>query len=324
VYKNFFSKTALKLFVFFGIIFLLFFFEASLVKSQGYKPLAIIAVINKDSIPMISEQILLKKFGDELNKNFDFRIQPKFELALHKVKYLTPNYTCEYLNCIMKAYTGFKHTILFLVKSEMEQNRVSLIMISKDHNWFIKHEACEICGMTLEDKIKNLVLRLGNFSLDSVGYDDKSSKIFPTSDYSSTKETTEIFKENREPSKILLKNDFQKNIKSKLTREESPLDKLQFKISQRQYNQLIWKKIKKELMFFRRTNRDFSIKKLKARLRLQIDKFGRVIAKNLVDKSGSEKFDKTILDSVDLLKLPPPMKNLILNPPYVVTILIQP
>ena len=164
MYKNFFSKTALKLFVFFGIIFLLFFFEASLVKSQGYKPLAIIAVINKDSIPMISEQILLKKFGDELNKNFDFRIQPKFELALHKVKYLTPNYTCEYLNCIMKAYTGFKHTILFLVKSEMEQNRVSLIMISKDHNWFIKHEACEICGMTLEDKIKNLDNRISDVS----------------------------------------------------------------------------------------------------------------------------------------------------------------
>ena len=35
-------------------------------------------------------------------------------------------------------------------------------------------------------------------------------------------------------------------------------------------------------------------------------------------------FDESILDSVDLLKLPPPMKNLISSPPYVVTIVIQP
>ena len=39
---------------------------------------------------------------------------------------------------------------------------------------------------------------------------------------------------------------------------------------------------------------------------------------------GSQKFDEIILDSVDLLKLPPPMDLLIRHPPYVVTILIQP
>ena len=77
-------------------------------------------------------------------------------------------------------------------------------------------------------------------------------------------------------------------------------------------------------MFFRRKKIGYSIKKLRARLRLQIDKFGRVIDRILVDKSGSEKFDKTILDTVDIIKLPPPMKNLIVDPPYVVTILIQP
>ena len=106
--------------------------------------------------------------------------------------------------------------------------------------------------------------------------------------------------------------------------KKSPLEELQFKLAQKRYNQLIWKKIKKELMFFRRKNINYSIKTLKARLRLQIDKFGRVIERSLFDRSGSEKFDKRILDSVDILKLPPPMKNLIISPPYVVTIVIQP
>ena len=48
------------------------------------------------------------------------------------------------------------------------------------------------------------------------------------------------------------------------------------------------------------------------------------IERRLLKASGSQKFDKSILDSVDLLKLPPPMELLIRHPPYVVTILIQP
>ena len=103
-----------------------------------------------------------------------------------------------------------------------------------------------------------------------------------------------------------------------------PLEELQFKIAQRRYNQLIWSKIKKDLMFFRQKNRNLSARNLKARLRLQIDKYGKVIERRLLKASGSHKFDKSILDSVDLLKLPPPMELLIRHPPYVVTILIQP
>jgi TonB family protein len=102
------------------------------------------------------------------------------------------------------------------------------------------------------------------------------------------------------------------------------LEQLQFKIAQRRYNQLIWSKIKKDLMFFRQKNRNLSVRNLKARLRLQIDKSGKVIERRLLKASGSQKFDKSIIDSVDLLKLPPPMELLIRHPPYVVTILIQP
>jgi len=324
VCKYFFSKFDLKLIIILGVVFLFFISGTSLVKSQVHKPLALIAVLSNDSTPLLSEQILLKKFKDELVNLFDLSVQPEFELALQKIKYLNQNYACDYLKCILKTYSNFKQTILFLVKSEMKHQRMSLIMIGKNQKWLIKHEICHICGLTKEEMIKNLVLRLGNYSGESIGFVDKRSKLSPSSVYSSQKESAEIIQRKRESSKILLKNDIQKNVKTKLTREKSPLDKLQFKIAQRQYNQLIWKKIKKGLMFFRRKNKDYSIKNLKARLRLQIDKFGRVIARSLVDKSGSEKFDKTILDSVNILKLPPPMKNLILDPPYVVTILIQP
>ena len=77
-------------------------------------------------------------------------------------------------------------------------------------------------------------------------------------------------------------------------------------------------------MFFRQKNRNLSVRNLKARLRMQVDKYGKVIERRLLKSSGSNKFDKSILDSVDLLKLPPPMELLIRHPPYVVTILIQP
>jgi hypothetical protein len=103
-----------------------------------------------------------------------------------------------------------------------------------------------------------------------------------------------------------------------------PLELLKFKIAQRRYNQLIWKNIKKDLMFFRQKHRNRSSRNLKTRLRLQIDQFGKVIERRLLKTSGSQKFDKIIMDSVDQLKLPPPMELLIRHPPYVVTILIQP
>ena len=103
-----------------------------------------------------------------------------------------------------------------------------------------------------------------------------------------------------------------------------PLEQLKFKIAQRRYNQLIWKNIKKDLMFFRQKHRNRSSRNLKTRLRLQIDQFGKVIERRLLKTSVSQKFDKIIMDSVDQLKLPPPMELLIRQPPYVVTILIQP
>ncbi len=138
------------------------------------------------------------------------------------------------------------------------------------------------------------------------------------------KEKIDSAKTINKTAKLSSDTKLRKRTESFKPKTRSSLDELQFKIAQRRYNQLIWNKIKKDLMFFRQKNRNQSIKNLKARLRLQIDKYGKVIERRLLKGSGSQKFDKSILESVDLLKLPPPMKLLIRHPPYVVTILIQP
>ena len=103
-----------------------------------------------------------------------------------------------------------------------------------------------------------------------------------------------------------------------------PLEEFKYKLAQKQYNQLIGNRIKRDLMFFRHKNRQQAREELKARLRLQINQSGKVIDRILIKTSGSSIFDKMVLDTVDLLELPPPMELLIREPPYVVTILIQP
>ena len=320
----FFPKIDLKLFIFLGIIILIIIFRASQVKSQEQKPLAIIQWLSSYSTPLVSEQILLKKFKDQLIDIFDFRLQSKFELAIHKIKHLSKNGACEELKCTLKVHSGFKKTTLFLFKSTKEHQRLSLLMIGENRKWHIKHEVCQNCGLILDDMVKNLVLRLENYFRENIVLNEKIIKNSPKFVFSSDVDSATNYIDKRKSRKVLEKIDKQSEIKLNLKNKKSPLDKLQFKIAQRQYNQLIWKKIKKELMFFRRKNISYSVKSLKARLQLKIDKFGRVIERSLVDTSGSEKFDKRILDSVDILKLPPPMKNLIISPPYVVTIVIQP
>ena len=102
------------------------------------------------------------------------------------------------------------------------------------------------------------------------------------------------------------------------------MEEFKYKLAQKQYNQLIGNRIKRNLMFFRHKNRQQTREELKARLRLQINQSGKVIDRMLIKTSGSGIFDKMVLDTVDSLELPPPMELLIREPPYVVTILIQP
>ena len=63
------------------------------------------------------------------------------------------------------------------------------------------------------------------------------------------------------------------------------LDLLRFRLAEKRYNQLIWKGIRKKLMFYRRKNPQVLQSGLKAKLRLDIDETGKVIWKKLVRPS---------------------------------------
>tara|TARA_Y100001970_G_C13975904_1_gene720616 strand:- start:327 stop:920 length:594 start_codon:yes stop_codon:yes gene_type:complete len=197
-------------------------------------------------------------------------------------------------------------------------------MIEGNSKWHVMNEFCSNCGLSQEGIIREIVYRLdGNLEKEIIS-SRESLKNNLKINIDPKNKLDEIKEVNLETSKVSFDSDKSDKTISKFGKKKTLLDDLEFKISQRRYNQLIWKKIKKELMFFRRKSMGYSIGKLKARLELHIDKFGTVISKSLVARSGSEKFDRKILKAVEILKLPPPMKNLITDPPYVVTILIQP
>ncbi|MCH2271119.1 MAG: TonB C-terminal domain-containing protein [SAR324 cluster bacterium] len=281
--------------------------------------------LNPSSAPGFSEQILLRKLRNELARSFDLSSQSAFEKALQKLERSAEKRSCLHLKCVMVAHAGFPHTSLFLLKSQPKYHRLTLVMIGENRQWRVKHEVCKLCGLTPEDRLTNIVLRMESYVRPPMAVEHMKPQTFSKS---ATLDSRSIVPEKPkakiEEAKSLPEPEPQKSAESVVQKAKLPLEELQFKIAQRRYNQLIWKKIKKDLMFFRQKHRNQSTKNLKARLRLQIDQFGKVIERRLLKASGSDKFDKTILDSVDLLKLPPPMKLLIRHPPYVVTILIQP
>ena len=102
------------------------------------------------------------------------------------------------------------------------------------------------------------------------------------------------------------------------------IDLLRFRLAQKKYNQLIWRDIKRSMMFFRQENGYRLESGLKAKVRLNIDETGKVIWKKLMHPSRSSVFNRRILESVNRLSLPPPVEILVQDPPYVVTILIEP
>lgn len=282
--------------------------------------------LNMSPTPEFSEQILLHNLREELARTYDFSDQSSFEQVLQKIRQSTNKQSCLHLKCILKILKIFPQTSLFLLKSIPKETRLTLVLIGKNRKWRVKHEACLECRLTQQDMLKSIVLRMESYTVHPTAMLDlkpeqpsKSS----SPEYSLKKEEsdqkikTEVTNLTHEP----------KISESKIVPARKamlPLELLKFKIAQRRYNQLIWKNIKKDLMFFRQKHRNRSSSNLKTRLRLQIDQFGKVIEQRLLKTSGSQKFDKIIMDSVDQLKLPPPMELLIRHPPYVVTILIQP
>ena len=304
----------------------IFFLQTHSAWPRDILPHAVVLGLSDGSAPDVSEQILLHNLRKELARTYDFSDQSSFEQALQKRRQSTNKQSCLQLKCILKILKNFPQTSLFLLKSIPRETRLTLVLIGENRKWRVKHEACLECRLTQQDMLKSIVLRMESYSVHPTAMLDlkpeqpsKSS----SPEYSLKKEEpyqkieTEVT--NLIPEPKISESEIVPARKAML-----PLELLKFKIAQRRYNQLIWKNIKKDLMFFRQKHRNRSSRNLKTRLRLQIDQFGKVIERRLLKTSGSQKFDKIIMDSVDQLKLPPPMELLIRHPPYVVTILIQP
>ena len=199
------------------------------------------------------------------------------------------------------------------------EKRLTLAMIGEEHKWLVKHELCSNCGFSRDEMIENLAFSmLGYFTSPILLSGIKSSKP-PKSPILSAPKNVSGKKQFPYSDQLLRLKETIKKKKPRL-----PLEEFKYKLAQKQYNKLIGNRIKRDLMFFRHKNRQQAREELKARLRLQINQSGKVIDRMLIKTSGSSIFDKMVLDTVDLLELPPPMELLIREPPYVVTILIQP
>ena len=304
----------------------IFFLQTHSAWPRDILPHAVVMGLNTSPTPELSEQILLHNLRKELAWTYDFSDQSSFEQALQKLRQSTNKQSCLQLKCILKILKNFPQTSLFLLKSIPRETRLTLVLIGENRKWRVKHEACLECRLTQQDMLKSIVLRMGSYSVHPTAVLDlkpeqpsKSS----SPEYSLKKEEPDQ-KIETEVTNLIPEPKISESEIVPARKAMLPLELLKFKIAQRRYNQLIWKNIKKDLMFFRQKHRNRSSRNLKTRLRLQIDQFGKVIERRLLKTSGSQKFDKIIMDSVDQLKLPPPMELLIRHPPYVVTILIQP
>lgn len=322
----FFFRHAYRALPVFGLCLLIFWSQIQPVSSEETKPRAVLMVLISESTPELSEQILLQNLREELSLTYDFSAQGSFEQLLQKKVLSSGELNCGQLKCILEVHQGFPKTSLFLFKSRPNEESLTMVMIGENRKWRVKHEVCSECGFTREEMITNLALSMQGYAGPpmSVGRSQYQHVPKPESikfpEYVSRAtphQKTEAEKKYFEP--VL-----QEKEETKVKKVKPPLEQFKFKLAVIQYNQLIGNRIKKDLMFFRHKNRQQSKKNLKARLRLQIDQSGRVIDRRLLKPSGSNLFDKIVLETVDLLKLPPPMELLIREPPYVVTILIQP
>ena len=304
----------------------IFFLQTHSAWPRDTLPQAVVMGLSDGSAPDVSEQILLHNLRKELARTYDFSDQSSFEQALQKLRESTNKQSCLQLKCILKILNNFPKTSLFLLKSIPREIRLTLVLIGENRKWRVRHEACLECRLTQQDMLKSIVLRMGSYSVHSTAVLDLKPE------QPSKSASPEYFLKKEEPDQKIETEVTNFIPEPKISESEIvsarkamlPLELLKFKIAQRRYNQLIWKNIKKDLMFFRQKHRNRSSRNLKTRIRLQIDQFGKVIERRLLKTSGSQKFDKIIMDSVDQLKLPPPMELLIRHPPYVVTILIQP
>ena len=272
--------------------------------------------LNTTSTPEVSEQILLHKFREKLRYTFDLSSKSAFEKSLGEKSKSDSDPECIQLKCVLEVHADFPQTHLFILNIPKNEKRLTLVMIGERHKWIVKHEVCPNCGFSREEMIANLALNMQGYFTSPISLPSIKS---PKSLTLSAPKNVSGAKQFPYSDQLLRLKETIKKKKPRL-----PLEEFKYKLAQKQYNQLIGNRIKRDLMFFRHKNRQQAREELKARLRLQINHSGKVIDRILIKTSGSSIFDKMVLDTVDLLELPPPMELLIREPPYVVTILIQP
>ena len=287
--------------------------------SQQVRPRAIVMGLNYNSAPEVSEQILLQKLREKLEYTFDLSSQSAFEKSLGEKSKSDLNPECIQLKCVLEVHADFPQTHLFILNIPKNEKRLTLAMIGEEHKWLVKHELCSKCGFSRDEMIANLAFSMQGYLTSPLSLPGiKSPKPLKSQTLGTPKNVSGAKQFPYSDQLLRLKE----TIKKKKPR--LPLEEFKYKLAQKQYNQLIGNIIKRDLMFFRHKNRQQAREELKARLRLQINQSGKVIDRMLIKTSGSSIFDKMVLNTVDLLELPPPMELLIREPPYVVTILIQP
>ncbi len=286
---------------------------------QQTRPRAVVMGINTSSAPEVSEQILLQKLREKLEYSFDLSSQIAFEKSLGKKSPSKDDPECKQIKCVLEVHADFPQTHLFMLNVPKNEKRFTLLMTGESHKWLVKHEVCSNCGFSQEEMIANLALTMKGYFTSPISFSGIKSPKPPKSITLNAPKNVSGAKESPYSDHLLR---LKETIKEK--RPRLPLEEFKYKLAQKQYNQLIGNFIKRDLMFFRHKNRHQLRAELKARLRLQINQSGKVIDRILIKTSGSSIFDRMVLDTVDLLELPPPMELLIREPPYVVTILIQP
>jgi len=72
-------------------------------------------------------------------------------------------------------------TSLFLLKSKPKYHRLTLVMIGENRQWRVKHEVCKLCGLTPEDRLTNIVLRMESYVRPPMAVEHMKTQTFSKS-----------------------------------------------------------------------------------------------------------------------------------------------
>ena len=293
-------------------------------------------------IPSIKEQLNFHFFLKHLSQKYSLKDQQKFEKAIF---YETRNKkNCKNFFCVFKIYQKFNQNFLYFFNSTKINNTIFYNLIKTDGKDLWKSNKFE-CYDCFE---KNYIIYLANLKNYSFIY--SGSQIHQISNLKNksirlnrntlieknkkNKEDSPVIDDKITKSKIIFNKRFKSGIfnfnnnhldnssvpEKLILNKQFPRKTLKFILAEKKYNHLIWEIIRKELLFYRLNKPLLKSEVPQARVRINIDKRGNIIWKKIIKPSSSRNFNKRIIEIFNFLKLPPPTKELVEKPPYVVTI----